>query len=99
MLGERLQPRAQHVGRDPAELVLELVEAHGTLEQRGDREQRPAVADARERVGEGGGGRGVARAVHGGVEGIAPAERQRRLVRSQWAGPPVTSAGRRTTFL
>jgi len=46
--------RAQHVRRDPLELLLELVEALRALQQRGHHEQRPAVADPLERVGEGG---------------------------------------------
>jgi hypothetical protein len=52
LLGERLQPGAEHVRRDPLELVLELVEAERAVEERRDREQRPAVADAVEGVGE-----------------------------------------------
>ena len=39
-------------GRDPVELLLELVEALCALQQRGDDEQRPAIAHARERIGE-----------------------------------------------
>ena len=52
LLGERLQARAEHVRRDPVERLLELVEAARAVEQRRDHEQRPAVADAREGVGE-----------------------------------------------
>ncbi len=52
VLGQRLQARAEHVRRDPAELFLELVEALRAVEQRGDDQQRPAVADAGEGVGE-----------------------------------------------
>ncbi len=57
LLAEQLQPSAEHVGRDPVELLLQLVEPLLALEQRGDDQQRPAVADSRERVGERGGRR------------------------------------------
>ena len=60
LLGERLQPGAEDVGRDPAELLGELVEALGPGEQRRDRQQRPPVADARDGVRERRGGRVVA---------------------------------------
>jgi hypothetical protein len=60
MLGEELQAPGEDVGRDAVELVLELVEALGALEERGDEQKRPAVADAGERVRERGGRRGAA---------------------------------------
>ena len=52
MLGQRLQPRREDVGRDAAHRLLQLVEALGPVEQRRDREQGPAVADPFQRVGQ-----------------------------------------------
>src|SRR3954451_3026708 len=78
MLGEGLQPRGEHVGSDPAQLLLQLVEALGALEERGDGEQRPAVADLGEGVGEGGGWCGGLR--HGSIV-AAPA-----YVNGGWVG-------------
>ena len=61
LLAEQLQPRAEHVRRDPVELLLQLVEALLAAQQRGDQQQRPAVADAGERVGQRRGRRGARR--------------------------------------
>ena len=72
LLGKRLEAGAEDVGRDPLELVLELVEAAWAVEQGGDREEGPAVADSCEGVGEGGGG-GAPHAVE--VTPAAPGDR------------------------
>jgi len=52
LLGQGLQARGQHVRRDAFQFGLELVEALRAVEQGRDRQQGPAVADSRQRVGE-----------------------------------------------
>ena len=47
---EVAQALGEDVGRDPGQLALEVAEAPRPVEQRGDDQERPAVADARERL-------------------------------------------------
>ena len=61
LLAERLQPRAEHVGRDPVELLLELVEAplaRRAARRRASSVQRSPTRASASASGEAGGGRG-----------------------------------------
>ena len=49
---ELAQALGEHVGRDARDLLLQLAEPARAVEQRGDQQQRPAVADRGQRVGE-----------------------------------------------
>ena len=50
---ELAQPLGEHVWRDSLNLLLQLSEPPRTVEQGGDQQQRPSVADGGERVGQG----------------------------------------------
>ena len=49
---ELAEALGEHVGGDPGHLLLEVAESPRAVEQRGDHQQRPAVPDGGERVGQ-----------------------------------------------